>query len=57
MMVRYSYAFSFMLNAMPHLTLFYNNIGSSFNEQTKFPDRDKLLKEISLSIENFQAGI
>ena len=53
MMARYSYAFSFMLDALPHLTFFYHNIGNTFNPGVKYSEQDKLLKEIDKAIENF----
>lgn len=57
MMARYSYAFSFMLDALPHLTFFYHNIAYTFNPAGKYAEQDKLLKEIDRTIENFQTGL
>ncbi|EAS05432.2 hypothetical protein TTHERM_01079090 (macronuclear) [Tetrahymena thermophila SB210] len=57
MMARYSYAFSFQLDAFPHLNYVLQNIHNTFNLTQEYKEMNKFIAELDTAIETFKTGI
>ncbi|EGR29776.1 hypothetical protein IMG5_148570 [Ichthyophthirius multifiliis] len=57
MITRYSYAFSFQLDAFHHIQFVLKYINQTFNEEKPFKEIEKIITEINKSLNIFHTGV